>query len=332
MKLIIQIPCYNEEATLPQTFRDLPKSLPGIDEIEYLIIDDGSADRTVQVARALGFHHIVRMKRNRGLAAGFMTGISACLSLGADVIVNTDADNQYCGGDIGKLIEPILRGRSDIVVGSRPIDAIDHFSKKKKVLQHFGSWVVRVVSGTDIPDSPSGFRAFSREAALRMNVINKYTYTLETIIQAGRQQMAISYVPIRTNPETRKSRLFKSMFGYVKRSTLTIIRASIMYSPLKFFVSLGIVFFLCGIAVDFRFIYLYVTGRGFGHVQSLLFSVLMILVGILTAIVGVLSDLISVNRRLLEDVQYHVRKLDYDLQSKDNAEKEDVKDIQHVGK
>lgn len=313
MKLIIQIPCYNEEKTLPQTFRDLPKQLPGVDQIEFLIIDDGSTDHTIGVAKQLGINYIVRLKRNKGLAAGFMAGINASLSLGADIIVNTDADNQYSGADIGKLIEPILTNQAEIVVGSRPIDQIDHFSKKKKVLQHFGSWVVRKASGTDIPDSPSGFRAFSRDAAMRLNVINKYTYTLETIIQAGHHQMAITYVPIHTNPETRKSRLFKSMFGYIKRSGVTIIRSVMLYNPLKFFLLLGAVFFFCGLVLDVRFLVLFLTGHGSGHIQSLLLSVILIMIGALTAIVGLLSDLTAANRKLIEDIQYHVRRLDYNL-------------------
>ena len=332
MKLIIQIPCYNEEKTLPRTFHDLPKILPGIDEIEYLIIDDGSTDSTVNVAKSLGIRHIVRLKRNKGLAAGIMAGLDACLSLGADIIVNTDADNQYCGADIARLIEPILDGRSEIVVGSRPIDDIEHFSKKKKLFQHLGSWVVRKASGTDIPDSPSGFRAFTREAAMRMNVLNRYTYTLETIIQAGQRQMAINYVPIRTNPETRKSRLFKSMSSYIKRSSLPIIRSFIMYNPLKFFLTLGAVVFLGGLALDLRFVYLFFSGHGGGHVQSLIFSVILILLGVLTMVVGLLSDLIAANRKLLEDIQYHVRKMDYGAETRKYAlEAEAEKDLQqHV--
>ena len=315
MKLMIQIPCYNEETTLPQTFADLPKILPGIDEIEYLIIDDGSTDHTTQVAKQLGIQYVVRLKRNKGLACGFMAGIDACLSLGADIIVNTDADNQYCGADIARLIAPILSNESEMVVGSRPINEIGHFSKKKKLFQNLGSWVVRKVSGTDIPDSPSGFRAFSREAAMRLNVMNRYTYTLETVIQAGRSRMAITSVPIRTNPETRKSRLFKSMFSYIKRASLTIIRSFILYNPLQFFLALGGLAFLGGVAMDMRFVYLYLSGNGSGHVQSLIFSTILITLGMLTMVVGLLSDLIAANRRLLEDIQYHVRKMDYDSQA-----------------
>lgn len=331
LKLIIQIPCYNEEETLPVTFRDLPRVLPGIDEIEYLIIDDGSTDHTVAVAKELGIHHIVRQKRNKGLAAGFMAGLSACLQLGADIIVNTDADNQYCGEDIEALVRPIIENRAEIVIGSRPIDDIEHFSKRKKILQHFGSWIVRQASGTDIPDAPSGFRAYSREAALRMNVVNHYTYTLETIIQAGRNKLAITSVPIRTNPETRKSRLFKSMSSYIQRSTLTIIRAFMMYNPLKFFLTIGGILLLIGLAFDLRFVILFMAGNGRGHVQSLIISAVLIMVGFLTIVVGLLSDLIAANRKLLEDIQYHVRSLDSRVESAESAAGKKKESSRHVG-
>lgn len=312
MKLIIQVPCYNEEKTLPQTIADLPKHIDGIDEIEYLIINDGSTDNTVEVAKKCGVHHVVSFKQNRGLAAGFMAGLDACLRLGADIIVNTDADNQYCGSDIETLVRPILEGKYDIVVGSRPIDDIEHFSKKKKKLQHLGSWVVRVASDTDIPDAPSGFRAFSREAAMRMNVINKYTYTLETIIQAGRTRMAIGSVPIHTNPETRKSRLFKSMYGYIKRSSSTIIRAFMMYKPLRFFSILGSVLFGIGLIIAIRFLVLLGMGEGAGHIQSLILATILILLGAQSFIAGLQADLTAANRKLLEDIQYRVRRLDYE--------------------
>ena len=232
MKLIIQIPCYNEEETLEIALNDLPRQLEGIDEIEYLIINDGSHDRTVEVARKWGVHHVVNFNQNRGLAKGFMAGLDGCLRNGADIIVNTDADNQYCAQDIAALIAPILEGRADMVIGERPIDQTEHFSYLKKKLQHFGSWVVRKASNTDIPDAPSGFRALSREAAMHINVVNDYTYTLETIVQAGRQRIPITSVPVRTNEELRPSRLFSSIWGYVKRSMLTIIRAYAMYKPL----------------------------------------------------------------------------------------------------
>ena len=235
MKLIIQIPCYNEEKTLTIALDALPKHIEGIDQIEYLIINDGSKDNTVQVARDWGVHYVVNFKKNKGLAKGFMAGLDACLRNGADIIVNTDADNQYCAEDIEKLVRPILEGKTDIVIGARPIDQTEHFSFLKKKLQHLGSFVVRKASKSDIPDAPSGFRAYSREAAMRLNVVNEYTYTLETIVQAGRSKIAMESVPIRTNEELRPSRLFNSMFGYVKKSMVTIFRAFMMYKPMKYF-------------------------------------------------------------------------------------------------
>lgn len=312
MKLIIQIPCFNEAETLEIALNDLPKQIDGIDEIEYLIINDGSADNTVEVAKNWGVHYVVNFKRNKGLAKGFMAGLDACLRNGADIIVNTDADNQYCGEDIEKLVRPILEGKSDIVIGERPIDQTEHFSPIKKKLQHFGSWVVRKASKTDIPDAPSGFRAYSREAAMRMNVINEYTYTLETIVQAGRNKMACVSVPIRTNGELRPSRLFNSMMGYVKKSMLTIIRAFMMYRPLQFFSALGSILSLVGIGIGLRFVYFFAIGQGDGHTQSLILASMMIILGVMTGIVGLQADIIAGNRKLLEDIQYHVRKLDYD--------------------
>lgn len=311
MKLIIQLPCYNEEKTLPQTIADLPKEIEGIDEIEYLIINDGSTDQTVETAISCGVHHVVSFKKNKGLAAGFMAGLDACLRLGADIIVNTDADNQYCGADIAELVRPILDGQYDIVIGTRPIDNIEHFSKRKKRLQHIGSWVVRVASDTDCEDAPSGFRAYSREAALHMNVFNQYTYTLETIIQAGRSNMAIGSVPIHTNPETRKSRLFKSMTSYIRRSVGTILRSFMMYRPLRFFSIIGGVLFAVGLVVAARYIWLFAAGFGRGHVQSLILSTDLLLLGAMTFITGLEADLIASNRRLLEELQYRIRKMDY---------------------
>lgn len=310
MKLIIQIPCYNEEQTLPQTFEDLPKYIDGIDTIEYLIINDGSTDRTVQVARKLCIHHIVSFKQNKGLAHGFMAGIDACLHLGADIIVNTDADNQYCGKDIAKLIRPIINNQADIVIGERPIDQTEHFSWVKKKCQHLGSMVVRIASNTDIPDAPSGFRAYSREAALHLNVINEYTYTLETIIQAGRNKTAITSVPIRTNPEIRKSRLFSSMWGYMKRSSMVIIRSFMMYKPLRFFGILGSISITIGILLGIRFLIYYFKGAGEGHVQSLILVAVLILFGVQSIIAGLQADIIAANRKILEDVQYRIRKMD----------------------
>lgn len=324
MKLIIQIPCYNEAETLEIALNDLPKQIDGIDEIEYLIINDGSKDNTVEVARNWGVHHIVNFKRNRGLAKGFMAGLEGCLRNGADIIVNTDADNQYCGEDIEKLIRPILDGKADIVIGERPIDQTEHFSWLKKKLQHFGSWVVRKASKTNIPDAPSGFRAFSRDAAMRINVVNDYTYTLETIVQAGRNRMAITSVPIRTNPELRKSRLFHSMFGYVKKSILTILRAFMMYKPLYCFTIVAMVPALAGIGIGIRFLIFFFTGRGNGHTQSLMLACTLIIIGFITFVIGMLADVIAANRRILEDTQYHVRRIDYDGMSsgRENENKE----------
>lgn len=312
MKLIIQIPCYNEAETLEVALNDLPKQIDGIDEIEYLIINDGSKDNTVEVAKNWGVHYVVNFKCDKGLAKGFMAGLDACLRQGADIIVNTDADNQYCGADIEKLVRPILDGKADIVIGERPIDDTEHFSPLKKKLQHIGSWTVRVASKTDVPDAPSGFRAYSRQAALKMNVVNEYTYTLETIVQAGRNKMAITSVPIRTNPELRKSRLFNSMFGYIKKSMLTIIRAFMMYKPLRFFTIIGSTIFLIGLILGIRFLVFVFMGESGGHIQSLILASTLLLLGFQTFISGLQADLIASNRKLLEDIQERVRRLDYD--------------------
>ena len=312
IKLIIQIPCYNEAETLEIALNALPKHIDGIDTIEYLIINDCSKDNTVEVAKNWGVHYVVNFRRNKGLAKGFMAGLDACLRNGADIIVNTDADNQYCGADIEKLVRPILEGKTDIVIGERPIDQTEHFSPLKKKLQHFGSWVVRKASNSDIPDAPSGFRAYSREAAMRLNVVNEYTYTLETIVQAGRDKIAMTSVPIRTNGELRPSRLFSSMFGYVKKSMLTIIRAFMMYKPLRFFTILGAIPLVLGVLLGVRFLVFLFQGAGGGHVQSLILASLLIMIGIQTVIVGLQADVIAANRKILEDIQYHVRKMDYD--------------------
>ena len=312
MKLIIQIPCYNEAETLEIALNDLPKQIDGIDEIEYLIIDDGCQDNTVEVARNWGVHHVVSFAQNKGLAKGFMAGLDACLEHGADIIVNTDADNQYCADDIPKLIRPILEHKADIVIGERPIDNTEGFSWLKKKLQRFGSWVVRKASATDIPDAPSGFRAFSRDAAMRINVINDYTYTLETIVQAGRNRMAITSVPIRTNPELRKSRLFHSMGSYVKKSMLTILRALMMYKPLYCFSIVAIVPIIIGLVIGIRFLVFYAHGYGTGHNQSLLLACTLIIIGFVTFVIGMLADVISANRKILEDVQYHIKRQMYD--------------------
>ena len=311
MKLIIQIPCYNEAETLEIALNDLPKHIDGIDEIEYLIINDGSKDNTVEVARKWGVNYIVNFRRNKGLAHGFMAGIDACLRNGADIIVNTDADNQYVADDIEKIVRPILEEKTDIVIGERPIDQTEHFSPIKKKLQHLGSYVVRKASNSDIPDAPSGFRAFSREAALRLNVTNEYTYTLETIVQAGRNKIAQTSVPIRTNGELRPSRLFNSMMGYVKKSMVTILRAYLMYSPLKTFTIMAIIPTLIGLGIDIRYLVYMCMGEGAGHMQSLILGSTLIMMGFMTFVMGLMADLIAKNRKILEDVQYHVRKVDY---------------------
>ncbi len=311
MKLIIQIPCYNEAETLEIALNALPKHIDGVDVIEYLIINDGSKDNTVEVARNWGVNYIVNFRNNKGLARGFMAGLDACLRNGADIIVNTDADNQYCGDDIEKLIQPILRGEAGMVVGERPIDQTEHFSPLKKKLQHLGSWVVRKASKTDIPDAPSGFRAYSRHTAMRMNVINEYTYTLETIVQAGRQKMAVTSVPIRTNAELRPSRLFSSMFGYVKKSMLTIGRALMMYKPLYCFAWIAGIFGVIGLGIGIRFLVYYFSGSGAGHIQSLILASMFIIIAVLCGVIGLLGDVIAANRKLLEEIQFELRKMDY---------------------
>lgn len=319
MKLIIQIPCYNEAETLEEALDALPRHIEGIDKIEYLIINDGSTDNTAEVARLWGVHHVVSFRRNKGLAKAFLAGLNECLKLDADIIVNTDADNQYCADDIEKLVRPILEERADIVIGERPIDKTNHFSWLKKKLQKLGSWVVRKASKTDIPDAPSGFRAFSREAALKLNVINEYTYTLETIVQAGRNKMAIISVPIRTNGETRPSRLANSMFAYIKKSVLTIARAYLMYKPLAFFTTIATIPILAGLILGIRFLILFFTGQGSGNIQSLILCAMLIIIGFQTFVVGLQADVIAANRKLLQDIQYKVRKLYYSSEvSKDD--------------
>ncbi len=323
MKLIIQIPCLNEAKTLEVALNDLPKKIDGIDEIEYLIINDGSTDNTVEVARNWGVNYVVSFPKNKGLAKGFMAGMDACIRNGADIIVNTDADNQYCGADIEKIVRPIIEGTAEIVVGARPIDQTEHFSPLKKRLQHFGSFVVRKASKTDIPDAPSGFRAYSREAALRTNVINNYTYTLETIVQAGRNNMAITSVPIRTNPELRSSRLFHSMFGYVKKSMLTILRAYIMYRPLVVFCLIGAIPSVIGLAIMIRFLVYFFQGAGNGHIQSLIFASTLLMIGFMTFIMGLQADIIAANRKILEDIQYRIRRMEFGNQAEETDERKE---------
>ena len=326
MKLIIQIPCYNEAETLEIALNDLPKHIDGIDEIEYLIINDGSKDNTVEVAKNWGVHYVVNFKKNKGLAKGFMAGIDACLRNGADIIVNTDADNQYCGEDIETIVRPILDGKADIVIGARPIDQTEHFSWLKKKLQHLGSWVVRRASKTDIPDAPSGFRAYSREAALQLNVFNEYTYTLEQIVQAGRTNIPIMSVPIRTNGELRPSRLFHSMFGYIKKSMLTIFRAYLMYKPMRFFLALGVVPFIIGFAIGVRYIVFIFMGRATGNIQSLILCSLLIMIAVMIWVLGMMADVISSNRKISQEIQARTRDIDYRLAWIEKNLKKDEKD------
>ena len=323
MKLIIQIPCYNEAETLEVALNDLPKHIDGIDEIEYLIINDGSHDNTVEVAKNWGVNYVVNFKNNKGLARGFMAGLDAALRNGADIIVNTDADNQYCGEDIEKIVRPILDGEAGMVIGERPIDQTEHFSPLKKKLQHLGSWVVRKASLTDVPDAPSGFRAYSRHTAMRLNVINDYTYTLETIVQAGRRKMAVTSVPIRTNPELRPSRLFHSMFGYVKKSILTISRELMQYRPLYCFTILGTILSLIGAVVLIRFLVFYFQGMGSGHIQSLVIACMLITIGVVGFFFGLLGDTVAANRKILEELQFEVRKMDYGLSDEEKKQNED---------
>jgi glycosyltransferase involved in cell wall biosynthesis len=303
VKLIIQIPCFNEEASLPITLAELPRSLPGVDLIEFLVIDDGSTDRTVEVARALGVHHIVGFATNKGLARAFMLGIHASLSRGADIIVNTDADNQYVGADVEKLIEPILARRAEIVIGARPISTIEHFSLLKKLLQKVGSYAVKLLSGTTVNDAPSGFRAFSRHAAVSLNVFSRYTYTLETIIQAGQKNLVVESVPIRVNGELRPSRLVSSVPSYVRKSLTTIVRMFVVYRPFRFFLVTGGAIFFVGVFVGIRFVYYYLHGRGSGMIQSLILAAVLLMIGFQTMTLAFIADLLSVNRRLLEELQ-----------------------------
>ncbi len=307
MKLVIQIPCLNEEESLPITINDLPKSIDGIDEIEVVIVDDGSRDRTVDIAKALGIKHIVRFNNNKGLAKAFVAGINKSLDIGADIIVNTDADNQYCAKDIAKLIKPILEKRADIVIGTRPVSKIRHFSLLKKFLQKLGSLVMRMLSSTNVQDAPSGFRAFSRNAALQLNVFDNYSYTLETIIQAKAKGLVIECVDIDVNPDLRKSRLFKNMFVYIIRSVFTMFRMFIIYRPFRFFAICGLIFLLVGIGLSLRFLYYYFIGFGKGHIQSLIFASVFLLSGVQIGLIAVLAELISINRKLLEDIQKRVK-------------------------
>ena len=313
MKLIIQIPCYNEEATLSTTLRDLPRELPGIDEIELLVIDDGCHDRTVKVARENGVRHVYSFRRHMGLARAFRAGLETALLAGADIIVNTDADNQYNGADIARLVEPILAGQADIVVGDRGVATLEYFSPIKRLLQRFGSWVVQLASGLAIPDATSGFRAFSRDAALRMTVLSEYSYTLETLIQAGAHRLAIEYVPVRVNPQMRESRLIGNWGEFISKSLLTILRAYATYRPLRVFAASGSLFLVSGLALGLRFLYFYLRGAGAaGHIQSLILAAILIILGVQIVLIGLIADLVGVNRRMMEETLYRVRKMELD--------------------
>jgi glycosyltransferase involved in cell wall biosynthesis len=310
-KLIIQIPCLNEAATLPATIADLPRTVPGIDVVEFLVVDDGSRDNTADVAHACGVDHVVRLRRNKGLAAAFMAGIDAALKQGADFIVNTDADNQYAGRDIARLLEPLLRGEADIVVGDRNIRDLEHMSWPRKLLQRLGSWTVRQVSATKVPDTTSGFRAYTREAALRMTIVSDFSYTLESLIQAGKQRMAVTHVPISTNPRTRPSRLFDSVLSYIKQSAATIVRIYTMYEPLKVFTYIGTTIFIAGFIISMRFLYYFLfTFESEGKVQSLILSAVLMIVGFQVVLIGLVADVISGMRKLLEDLLYRVRRME----------------------
>ncbi len=310
MKLIIQIPCYNEADNLPETIQALPRKLSGVESIEYLVIDDGSRDNTSETAKLVGVHHIVRLKEHAGLAYGFMAGIEACLRLGADLIVNTDADNQYRADDIQQLINPILDGRADLVIGDRGVATLQDFSVVKRWLQRAGSWVIARASGVKTPDATSGFRAISRRAALHTLVLSEYSYTLETLIQAGAHRMAVVYVPVRTNPQTRPSRLMRSIPHYLANSGTTIVRAYTMYKPLRVFTALGAIFLLAGLALGIRFLYFYLIGQGTGHIQSIILAAVLLIVGFQIWLIGLLADLIGFNRKILEDLLYRVRRIE----------------------
>ncbi|MEO8689885.1 MAG: glycosyltransferase family 2 protein [Solirubrobacteraceae bacterium] len=314
MKLIIQIPCLNEEDALPVTLRDLPREVPGFETVEWLIIDDGSTDRTIEVAREHGVDHVVRLTNNKGLASGFQAGLDASLKLGADVVVNTDADNQYFGGDIVKLVEPILRGDADMVVGDREVQNIEHFSPLKKALQRLGSWVVRRASQTSVPDTTSGFRAYNREAALAMQVVSNYTYTLETIIQAGKMLIAVDHVPVKTNEKLRESRLFPSMWSYIRRNGVSIFRIYSMYEPLRVFMMGAILIGLVAGVVWGRFFYFYLLADdGKGHVQSLILGAVLFNAAMLLAALGVIGDLLSGQRIMLQRTFERVRRIELEL-------------------
>jgi glycosyltransferase involved in cell wall biosynthesis len=313
VKLIVQIPCFNEAEHLPATLADLPRELPGVDTVEWLVIDDGSNDATIEVARAHGVDHVVRLTNNKGLAAAFQAGLDACLKLGADIVVNTDADNQYFGGDVGELVAPILRGEADMVIGDRETDSIEHFSPVKKQLQKWGSAVVRRASGTNVPDTTSGFRAYNREAALQMQVVSKFTYTLETIIQAGKMLVAVDHVPIRTNTKTRDSRLFPSIWAYVRRNASSIFRIYSLYEPLRVFLIAAALVAIPATVIWVRFLYFFFSGEGSGHIQSLILGSMLFIVAVQLAALGVIGDVLAGSRVLQQRILERVRRVELQL-------------------
>jgi len=319
MKLIIQIPCYNEEKYLPLTLKDLPKNVEGMDEVEVLVVDDGSSDNTAEVARKNGVRHIVRFKKHRGLAAAFSAGIQACLRQGADIIVNTDADNQYKGSEIPKLVAPVLSGEADIVVGDRRTQTISHFSWTKKKLQKWGSRLVRILSKTKVADATSGFRAISREAALRLNVLSDFSYTLETLIQAGKMNLAVKSVPVETNETPRTSRLFNNVFTFLKNSASTIVRTYAMHEPLKIFLTVAALFFVLGLIPGIRFLVFFFSGSPGGHIQSLILSAILLIISFLLVVIAILSDLISSNRKLIEETLWRLKKLESEKQEEGDS-------------
>jgi glycosyltransferase involved in cell wall biosynthesis len=310
MKLVIQIPCYNEEQSLPLTLSEIPREIPGLDTVEILVIDDGSTDQTSRVATEAGAHHVIRHVRNQGLAKAFRTGLDACLGLGADIIVNTDADNQYAGSAIPELIRPILEGRADIVVGDRQTDQVSHFSSSRKRLQKVGSFVVRLLSGLEVPDAVSGFRALSRAAALQLNIVSSFSYTIEMLIQAGKKRIAVAWVLVPVNPKTRESRLFRSLSYFLLQSLATMVRTYTMYKPLRVFTFLGGTLVVIGALPVARFLFFYLQGQGGGHVQSLVLGGVLLVFGFVSLLVGVVADLIAFNRTLIEILLEKVRRLE----------------------
>lgn len=311
MKLIVQIPCFNEEKTLPFTIQDIPRRISGISKVEILVVDDGSTDRTIEVAKRLGVDYVISNGMNKGLAKAFVAGIDACLKFGADIIVNTDGDNQYSGKDISKLVEPILKGKADVVIGDRQTDLIEHFSYFKKKFQKFGSYIARRASNTDVLDAPSGFRCFSRDAALRLNVLSEFSYTMETLISLGRQKLNIVSVPVHTNKILRGSRLYNGIFSYIKHSGETIIRTYSMYRALKTFLSIGVTSITLGIVLGLRYIYFFFNNGGQGHLHSLILAAILIVVGSQTVVFGILADAINGNRKINDELLYRVKKIEY---------------------